>query len=80
VYIVQHFITPTCFGACAPSSGSLYIVLLSYNILKLLKTYKAVSRRMVKSVLLICYNFSNTIYKLSGNGAEAPKHVRAFVI
>jgi hypothetical protein len=35
---------------------------------------------MVKYVLCVCYNFSDTIYKLSYDGAEATKHVGAFLI
>jgi hypothetical protein len=35
---------------------------------------------MVKSVLFVCYKFSNTIYKLPEDGVDAPKHVGAFVI
>jgi hypothetical protein len=35
---------------------------------------------MVKYVLFMCYNFSYTIYKLTEDSVEAPKHVRGFVI
>jgi hypothetical protein len=78
--IVQNFIPPTCFGASAPSSGGLNIVLVKLQLNKLLNLYKAVGRQMVKFVPFVCYNSSNTKHKLSENGAEASKLLCAFVI
>ena len=67
-YILQYYITnaPTCFGASAPSSGSLDIVCQSYKILKLLKLHKAIGRCMVTFVFLIkrgsgCIRNSNSV-------------------
>jgi hypothetical protein len=45
------------------------------NILILLKLYKTLGRRTVKCVQFMCYNYSNTIYKLPEDGPEATKHV-----
>jgi hypothetical protein len=79
LYIV-HFITPTCFGASAPFSGGLYIILVKLENITFIELYKAVGRCMVKFVLFMCYNFSKTNYKLPENGEDAPKLVGAFVI
>jgi hypothetical protein len=49
-----------------PSSESLYIVLLKVQ--------------NTKIMILIFFNFSNTIYKIHEDSAEAPKHVGAFGI